>query len=214
MAFTLRSSNTVGTGSGTTAAVQLTSIAAGDVVVVWAANGASVDINSVSDGTTSLTLLNQLSNGSLRTRIAYLLASVATGSVTYTITFASSVGANVCAAAFVPPSAASFDVDLATGVGGSGTAISSGNITTTGSDELVVGCASNENTAGYTAHLVNSVAADGNVIKNGASLWWRFVSATFTGAATVTIDVSSRWSCHVVAIKAAPDTHKYLLVGN
>lgn len=202
--FTLNTSGaTASGGGGTTIDKALTGILADDFVFVVCGNLSS-NTMTVSDGTTSFTAATVRSNNTIRFQAFYLLASVATGNVTYTCTFgASSSSRDISVYVFTPTATPSFDQEASTG-SATGTSLTSGNVTTTGTDEIVFGAGYNDNTSIYSAQQINSVAADGTTSQPGeVSIWYRVVTATFTGQATATIATSSRWICTVTAFKIA-----------
>lgn len=86
-------------GGASSIAVTLTGVVAGNLIVIVATGyAASGTLDSVSDGTSSLTGLTQRDRGLNRSRAFYILSSVASGSVTYTLTFSGSMTSRVIAA--------------------------------------------------------------------------------------------------------------------
>jgi hypothetical protein len=206
MAFTLNNSNaTSNNGAGATLGVAVTGVTAGDLVFVTGSCFA-VTAYTCSDGTTTLTPLTQVnqSNSGGSIRGFYLLSSVASGTVTYTITFTGTpTGRNICVYVFHPSAAVTFD--QATGVESvATTAGSSGNITTTGTDELSFGAQANENQSNSSLEKINSVARTA-VINSGlnSTLWYLAQSSTYTGPASETIASSTRTCTIIAAFKIA-----------
>lgn len=215
MPFTFHLKNGSGASAGsTTATVVLTGVSVGDLIVVaakWESGVASAGTATCSDGTSSLTKwapgeLSAIANIDPRLVMFYLLSSVATGTVTYTVTFSGSMSfRDVIAMAYAPPSAASLDGTPVGAGAASGTAISSGNITTTGTDGVAFGSYA-EFGSSASAMNINGVAADQTQVAAGTAnsqLWSKTYSGGYTGAATATISFSNSWLCGVIAFKAA-----------
>lgn len=205
MAITFRNSNeNGGGGSAGTVAVTVTSISAGDIIIVAAANDTSQDITQISDGTSNLTLRTQLSSSGARLRVGYLLSSVASGSVTYTATFGASASAReIHAWAFNPGGGtAAFDTSREDAVQVSTTDVNSGNITTTGTDEVVVSFTYQETGGTHTSESINGVAADGTPLDPGGNMssWYRIVTGTFTGESSSTLSNTSRHITSIIGI--------------
>ena len=194
--------------SGTSITVQLTNVAAGELIVVYTRHDGAPTTMSVSDGTSSFEAgtLTDHANGDFSAQFHYLLTSVATGTVTYTCTVGAARASRMILVARVSyTGTASLDVQN-TGQGTS-TAPASGTVTTTGTDEIVWGCYADYSGQLTTAEKINAVDADA-VIDDSANhndaMWYRVLSATFAnGTASGTIAVSNPWICHVIAFKAA-----------
>jgi hypothetical protein len=203
MAITLRTSGENGAGgSGTTVAVNLSGIVAGDLIVAFAGN-ASDSTMTLSDGTSSFTGLTAQSLASKQIRGFYLLASVATGTVTYTATFApTAVSKELHVWAFNPGSAVSLDTERHDGQAASSTAVSSGSITTTGTDEVVVAAVYQGSNAAVTVMQIGGVNAATTIAPGGNQASWdRILTGTLTGSATATLASAQTWLCSVQAFK-------------
>lgn len=175
--------STSSAGSATTLGVAVTGVHVGDLIFVWAGTrDGNQAISGVSDGTTSLTCLTAAVNGTMQGRICYLLASVASGTVTYTATFAAAATNRFIGSwVFTPTAAATFDQqNSATDAD----VLTSGNITTTGSDELVVAGDINSQAAHASMQIggVNATATDSDGV---GAFWYRATTGTVaaTGAA-------------------------------
>lgn len=186
-----------------------TPVAAGDLVVVWAGWAVGGVTPAVSDGTTSFTAgsLNTASNwASAYGQYFYLTASVATGNLTYTLTATGSYGPDILVLVFTPSGAATFDADIATESGNASTAVDSHSITTTGSDELIVGGAMIENGPTVSAQAIGGVSATTNSLSGYSggfthSGW--FLAATGSVAATATLSSSQKWLSNEIGFKIA-----------
>lgn len=196
--FTFVNSNsTSNNGAAGTLAVAVTGVHANDLVFV-AASASGTGAITCSDGTTTLTPLTQVSasNSGFTTRGFYLLASVASGTVTYTATFtATPTNRSIEVDVFTPSAAATFDQQngveaIAT------TAGVSNNVTTTIADQLAFGAQANENqsgSAGPPVEQINGVSRTAVIDSGtGATLWYTTPNSTFTGQATETIATSTR----------------------
>lgn len=192
-------------GSASTIAVTLgASINAGDTVDICAyqgGNGAAT-INSVSDGTSSLTALTAVINGNNVMRRFYILQSVASGTPTYTVTYSTAVTirrirVRVHRATGTP------SVETSNQSSGNGTTISSGNISPSGTNSLfVLGCGRGQGGGTLSTHEINGVTADSvYTASGGLQHWARHNISGFTdGAATATLSINL-WTGSVVAYK-------------
>lgn len=215
------SNGSAASASAGTAAVTVTGVKVGDLIVVLTKFEGSSTTVTCSDGTSSLTAWSQgvISNSSGDPRMAchYLIASVASGSVTYTSTF----GANqsfrdVVAMAYTyTPNIVPVLDGTAISSTGSGTAITSTNITTTGTDGLAFGLYADFGGT-LSAPLINGVAADQTQVASTdkTALFSKTYSSGFVGAATGTIS-SNRWDCGVIAFRLRNTTvlNDYQFVG-
>lgn len=210
MGFTfVNKGGTGGSGSSTTLALVVTGIHAGDLIVVgvkWEGGDTTV---SVSDGTTTLTAdpdgHNSRGLNDPRSCVFYLLSSVASGSVTYTVTFgAARSWRSITVMAYTPSASCTLE-DSHSG-NGSSTAVNSGNIITVGTDGLAFGFYGEFGSA-LTSPLINGVAPDQTQVSGGPdsqrdTLWSKSYSSGFTGAASGTIS-SLDWLCTAIAFKIA-----------
>lgn len=207
MSFTLVNSGVnSNNGSGGTLGIAITGVHANDLIFASASCSGVAGITSVSDGTTTFTTQTEQHTGNSGNSIRsfYLLASVASGTLTYTVTYSGTpTSRSLTVYVFTPSSAASLDGFNATETIAT-TAGVSGNITTTGTDELCFGSQVNENASASSVEKVNGVAATA-VINSGTNhtLWYTTPSATFTGQATETIGSSTRTLTVVAAFKTS-----------
>lgn len=210
--------------NGTTITTSLTGITAGHPIVCWVKHegGDTVTI-TVSDGTTSFTsrpIIHSTTASITSGQFFYLLASVATGSVTYTATFSSGVPYRSIACYDLSAGAtAAFDVSNGSGADSAGgNTITSGTVTTTGSTAVAFGGYAEASGATFSSPLINGVAADHtqNVGTYGR-VWMKILSATFSGgAATATLPSGNFAATGILVLKedaggGAPDTTKFRL---
>lgn len=198
-----------GDTSATTVAVAQTGVAVGNAKVCWVKYEGATTTITVSDGTSSLTAdtLGQQthSNNNFHAEFFYLLSSVASGSVTYTATFGASVPYRVIMC-WEYSYSGTLVYDTSQFGQGSSTSLASGNITTTGTDEVVVAGYGEFSAETLSSMQINGVAANHThqlFSPNFTATWDRVVSATFTGQATATIAASADWMVHVLALKIA-----------
>lgn len=202
-----RSTTNSNGGSATTITAGATGITLGALVVVACGNDSGLTAVVDDGGLSAFTAATANISGSAALQFGWANSSAASGSVTYQCSFFS--GATPTAAfsreiqvyIFTTSASANFDVADATGAGASGTATSSGNITTTGTDELVFGAAYGENATAYTAQAINGSAATGTLGAGVSTLYYLAFGSTFTGAATATANASGRWVSNAIAFK-------------
>jgi len=188
--------------------VSLTGVGAGNLIVMWIKwEGATTGGATVSDGTSSLSMgtLVEHSNNDLQGQFAYLL-SANSGNKTYTVTFPSgSAYQRIRIAEYSYSGTISLDVQNT----GSGTGVTptSGDITTTGTDEIVLGGYGEYTGTTPSAPLVNGVAATFITGGTNAKMWYRLPTSTFSnGNASLTINISSNWIANVIAFKVTPSS--------
>ena len=221
MAFTLRTSNENGNGaSGTQVTVSVSGVVAGDFVVACGANASSVDLSSISDGTSSFTLRPSNSGGTLRCQSAYLLSSSASGSLTYTFTWASACVAREAHVYVFNPGGGTqaYDTESNGTYVPSGTSINTGNIATASTDEAVVAFCYHNAAETASSKLINGVAADGTLDPGGSmSSWYKIFASTFSGGGgTGTLATGTEMLANLIAIKnssaAGPSSRPNLML--
>lgn len=184
--------------SGTTIGVNVGSVLAGDLVVgivKW--EGTATTIATLTDGSSGIGTGVVLdpdgvishANTDLSAEVFYLLASVASGTVTYTATLSAARAWKQIAvgvfrysgtAAFEDSNRSAPDVDGAN-------VLTSPTITIAGGELVAVGFWGNYETNTPTTNAINGVTADGTFGNtDGSQGWYRLLAAGFTGAATST----------------------------
>ena len=197
--------------SATTIAVTQAGVTAGNAKVCWVKHEGAATSITVSDGTTSFTAdplgVQDHSNGDLHGEMFYLLSSAASGSVTYTATFgAARVFRTIMCWEYSYTGTLAFD-DSAFAQHAGGTAVASGSITTTGTDEAVVAGYGEYSSNTLSSMQINGVAGDHThqlASPNFTATWDRVVTAPFTGQATATLSGAQPWLAHVLALKVLP----------
>ena len=204
-------SGTDESGSATTIAVTQAGVTAGNAKVCWVKHEGAATTITISDGTTSFTAdalgVQHHSNNDLHGEMLYLLSSVASGSVTYTATFgAARVFRSIMCWEYSYTGTLAYDTSQFNQ--GNSTAVASGSITTTSSDELIVAGYGEYSANTLSSMQINGVAADHThqfASPNFTGTWDRVVSAPFTGQATATLSGSAAaWLGHVIALKIPP----------
>ena len=214
MAFTFIASagnndDSSGTLLSTTATLNLS---AGDVVVVWHKwEGADTTVSCAKDAgspanTNSLGSKINHSNGDLNGQFTYLLSASADGSAVFRQTLsASRPYRRILALQFRPDASETVSLDVQNTGQGSDLAPTSGSITTTGTDEIVIG-----GYGEYSANTTTSEAIGGTAATEPAaspqgfsSVWYRILSSTMSsGTATASIGSTAGWICNIIAIKS------------
>jgi hypothetical protein len=193
-----------------TIAVTLAGVAAGDLVVVSCKFEGGATTATCSDGTSSLTQsavgVQANASGDPREVMFYILSSVASGSVTYTVTFgAARTFRNIMVIANTPPANTTVALDgtAAGNTNAGSTAVDSSNMTTTGTNGMAYG-----GYGGFGSHItrVSSNAARPDAYQgtstSGNALWCAAYSSGFTGSAAGTLDVSERWNAQILSFNA------------
>lgn len=207
MSFTFATSGSnMVEAAGTTLDVTLT-LTAGSLIVAWCKHEGTAAAFSVakSDGTNTFTPATKTNhgNGDLSGQFHWIAGHAMSGSTTLRLTTASRQYRSLILFEYTY-TGGSLSLDTETGATGNGTAVSSGNITTTGSDELVFGGYGEYFAAVANTPLVNGSAADRSILLNTPNYtasWVRAVGATFTGPVSITAGGSADWLCRALAFK-------------
>jgi hypothetical protein len=198
----------------TAVTVQLTTVTAGNLIVLWIKFEGDANNNatcSASDGTSSFTARPVNHNDGvddLHGCFLYLLASVASGTVTYTVTISESVPFKVVhAREYSYTGTLSFDVadETAEGATSPATVGPSGAITTTGTDEVVIGGIAFYQSTGIDTSTIGGVAA-ANEVGTGTSGFTshRILTATMTsGTFVANVGADNDWVASIISFKAA-----------
>lgn len=197
--------NNINGASGVTSlGCSLTGVTAGSLIVVYGKheNGSSVTMTA-SDGTSTLNNDDpiQCDPGGVTCGRFFYLLSANSGNKTYTVTYGTTVDfARVACMEYTYVGTASYDASNR--ANGTDTTLESGNITTTGTDEVVFAAYGENSVATLTSPQINGASA--HHITNLdylTAMWSSTFTATFTGQATAT-NVGSNWTGHIIAFKA------------
>jgi hypothetical protein len=180
-------------------------VTAGDLIVCWAGGDSTTTITGVDDGGSS-TFVSKTgtAGGAVFGQFWYCLASVGTGSsLTYTVTFSASTSQRtfqlMC---FTPSASVTWDAENA-GSTGVGSAPATGNITTSGTDGLVLLGENNEGNGAASLQTINGTGVTGTVGPSAGNMSYLAYAAGFTGAGAMTIAGSSRWVANLISFKIA-----------
>lgn len=190
-------------GAGSTLGVAM-AVQAGDLVVCTVSEGTNGSAITVSDGTNALTAIGVPASGATDELAGYWLTAPLTASPIYTATFTGTpTSRSIALMAFRysgPFTVDGFSALLAAGVAVS----SSGNISTTGGDDLCVGAQYNQNQAASSAEAINSVTAL-LVLNSGTNhtMWFTTPTARFTGASSSNIGSTTTVLGLVIAFRIA-----------
>ena len=173
--------------------------AAGDTITIDQSDG--------TDAFTNIANTKTVEGFDLGTGMAYLIVAGADAAFTPRFTLsAAGIERDILVRQFRPDSGDTVTLDTSNGSSGNGTALSSGVVTTTGTDEVVVGCGGQGNGTSLTSEQINSVAAD--AATDSASVyynnWYRILTATFAGGqATETAGgAANSWGCAIACFKS------------
>lgn len=196
----------VNSASSTTLNVART-VGAGNLLVAYSKHeGAATSISvAYSDGSNSFTPATKgtHANNDFHGQFHYLLVAGG-GSVTIRSTKAAARTWNsLQVAEYSYTGTASFDVE--NGSTSTGLNTTSNNITTTGTDEIVVAGYSEYSPATAGTFQINGGAADrgAQLATVTSAMWDKIFTGTFTGAATCVLEFSAEWIVRVVAFKTS-----------
>lgn len=221
-----KNANNAGTNQASVAKA-VAGVTAGNLVVVWCKHEGAATTVSVSDGTSTFTAagMTDHSNNDLHGGFFYKTAVVASGTVTYTCSFlASRPYPSIIVFVYSYSGTAALDVEShGTADRGSSADPTSANVTTTGTDEVVLGGYGEYASTVKTNAKIATVAATHTVVTdptNYSAMWDKIETATFTnGNATVHLDASSDWICNIVSFKvtasatASAPANKFVMNG-
>lgn len=190
--------------SGSSIAASLTGVGAGNLIPVFVSHFGAPTTITVSDGTTSLTALTKHDHTDANKSGQWFYLLVANGgSKTYTATLgAARAFRRIEVWEYSYSGTISFDQENSDESNGGTASITSGNITTTGTDEVVLAGFTDGSAGHSTGEQINGVTFD-NELTSGSNVdvWDRVVTATFTGQATGTAN-SGFWLCVIASFKA------------
>ena len=212
--FTFVQSNV--SDSGTT--VALTGVTAGNLIVIWVKwEAATANASaSISDGTSSLTMATAGHQGTSAPsgQFGYLLSANG-GNRTYTVTVPAGGSFIRLRVAEFSYTGGTLSFDVGNIGAGSSTAPASGNVTTTGTDELAFGGYAEISGATPSSPLINGLTASTLPTQGSYTrLWYKTFSSTFTGNASITLSGSGGWVCNIISFKisgGAPERNRVII---
>lgn len=202
------STSNLNVAAGTTLDVTY-SPTAGNLLVAWGKHEGTAGAMTFarSDGTESFSLgtLVDHTNNDLHARFGYVLSATGGTSITYRMTTTSKAFRSFHLWEF--NAANPWTLDTQNTGQGSGATATSGNITTTGTDEVALGGYGEYSAITVTTPQINGVAAGGSIIMNSGNFtasWYRLLSATFAGGhANCSIGSTQDYICNIIAFKSA-----------
>lgn len=210
VAFVAAASNFQSGSASSIATSSPLNLAAGDVLVVLVGYENASTTCTVSDGgSNTITVGAEEQSGSVNnfTRIGTLLSATANAAATITATLGGSRAYRVIIVLqFRPDSGDVASIDQQAALDNFTLNISSSAVTTTGTDEVVVGAVKSYSTGTFSSHQIGGVAADGTPVSVGslASMWYRILSATASNIAATVSHANGESTCHILAVKFTP----------
>lgn len=184
-------------------------VASGDLLIAavqWEDTDTTV---TISDGTNSFTFdtgedVHSASN-EINLYPMYVLSASANATATFTATLGASRAYKKIAVMQYRPSGGTTSKDIS-GTrenNGSGSTITTGSFSTTGSDGVVCGTAGIYTSGTWVSPTINSVAADESVAPSGQTIWCRRVTASLSSVtASDSYTFSSFWAATAIAFKS------------
>jgi hypothetical protein len=180
---------TDGTTATTLDATGTLNVAAGDVLVAWGAHEGAADSGTLAfnedSGGAAFTVdagdYISHAGGDLHGSFGYLIGASANATFRVRMTTASRPYRKLICLQFRPDSGETVTKDGANEAEYTvDTGTASGQITTTGTDEIVIGACSLYTAANVTTPLIGGVAATAEIEQDNASAWYRILTATMT----------------------------------
>lgn len=171
---------------------------AGDILVAhvgWEDVSTTVSIPN-------FTVLSAVNDGGNYSAMGYWL-NATSGSGDIVATFGTNVPyRHIEVLQFRPTNVGVAALDAQTSGSGTGTAMSSGAITTSGgANGIVVGAAKNYATAAFASHQIGGVAATATNNGTLSGMWYRIITANLSAASATATGASNKWIAHALAIK-------------
>ncbi len=147
-------------------------------------------------------------SGDLNSCMSYVLTASADATMTIRLTLgASRPYVRFGVLQFRPDGGDTIAFDVGAAGSGNGTAVATSTFNTSGTDEIVVAGYGEYGTVTTSSELINAVAATeptGSPINTYTSIWYRILSATFTGgtASATAIGSTTDFVCSAIGIKA------------
>jgi hypothetical protein len=193
--------------AGTIATDANLNVAVGDLIVVWVRwEGTNTTCTIVDDDANNLTMEAVVGNGNLYSCVGYIINSPANGTALYTATLGAAETYRVIYALQFRPDALETVTkdDYAIGTGAS-TALLSGNINTSGLDEVILGLGASYYGTTFSAWQIADVNAGATQTDHGESQTWYTIYTTDPGdaiQAQATKTTSCNWIWGILAFKS------------
>lgn len=188
------------------ATVSMSNVVAGDVIVMCSKNesGTGGTPYGMNDGTTSFTI--GVPGGvaaSTVSQCGFIPYSFSSGTVNYVASPPGGIAATEVRVAEFSHTLGMVVSDASGGATGSGANVNSGNITTTGTDDIVIGFYGENGTGNLTVPKIAGQAAAGTIGTgtNVSQMWYVSTTTTFTGPATGTNSGVAQWGANIMALK-------------
>lgn len=183
-------------------------VASGDLLVGWVAwEDTSASISSLTDGGSNSLTMESVSNDTKNyAAFGYKLSASANSSATFTVTWSTNVPVrHLFVMQFRPDSGDTVSKDALAVGNGSGSSYQSGNINTTGTDEVLIGAQKSYNSGTFANYQIGDAGGDGylsDIVFGLCAMWYRIVSATASGIHSQCTRANTTWLCHVISFKS------------
>lgn len=190
-------SKSVDSGNTTSGTLTFNSnIGSGHLNIVGIRQGGSSTVTVTDNLGNTYTQSKTTANGD-HTDYIYYAKNTTAGACTVTVTFNSSATMRWAIAEYSGPSTSSPE-DVKTDATGSSTTASSGNVTTSANDEVLIGFASVSGASTFTANNSFTVR---ETVNSKIALADRIVTSSGTYSASFTLGTSGDWICEIVTYK-------------
>lgn len=199
----------VDTAGTTLAASSSLNVATGDLLVAWCKHESTNGTFAVSDGGSNTFTFDagdeiNHSNADLDGSFGYRLSGVANATATFTLTTASKPYRRILVWQFRPDSGDT--VARVAGATGQGTSTTptSGTISPSGTDLVVLGGYGEYSVGAVTGEVINGVAADAvqDVGISRTCSWYRLLTSGFSSGTAACVIPSAAWICTIIAFSA------------
>jgi hypothetical protein len=192
-------------------------VAAGDLIVAFPSweDGTGGTLGCSDSGSNVCTMTAELGSSSSLAYFAfgYKISASANATATFVFTNATTRPArSIIVLQFRPDAGETVSLDPSTSnpstAAGSGQALQSGDMTTAGTDTVVIGAGKHYNYGTWSSEQIGDTAADGRVQSNRPEVltetWYRILTGGMSAghAQVSTTSTSNEWVCGVIAFKA------------
>ena len=180
-------------------------VAAGDLLVCWLGYEDQANENaSASDGGSNVfTMEAETSNaGGSKGRFGYILSATANAAATFVGVAGTAPYCGFYVFQFRPDAGETVSLDQKGTATGTGTSLATANITTTGTDEVVLMGCKNYNSASWSSPTIGGAAVTGSGTNGLTGVFYSLLTATATVGGAVT-HANSNWVCNIISFKSA-----------